>query len=74
MFENPKASCPVDTVYEYNARGKIPYVPVLRAPYYQWIGQRRDCTSNCAFHSAFSSHFVRVLILAQLGSFETYLD
>jgi betaine lipid synthase len=46
MFENPKASCPVDTVYEYNARGKIPYVPVLRAPYYQWIGQRRDCTKQ----------------------------
>lgn len=33
-------------VYEYNARGKIPYVPVLQAPYYQWIGKRRDFTSK----------------------------
>ncbi|CAM6035693.1 unnamed protein product [Sphagnum compactum] len=36
----------LEPVYEYNARGKIPYVPVLRAPYYQWIGQRRDCTKQ----------------------------
>jgi hypothetical protein len=40
-----KVWCPVDAVYEYNARGKIPYVPVLQAPYYQWIGRRRDYTS-----------------------------
>jgi len=27
-------------VYEYNGEGKIPYVPLLRAPYYIWIGQK----------------------------------
>jgi len=31
-------------VYEYNSRGKIPYLPVVKAPYYQWIGKRRDYT------------------------------
>jgi hypothetical protein len=33
-------------VYEYNSRGKIPYLPVIQAPYYQWIGKRRDYTST----------------------------
>ncbi|KAH9565685.1 hypothetical protein CY35_04G089900 [Sphagnum magellanicum] len=36
----------LEPVYEYNARGKIPYVPVLQAPYYQWIGRRRDYTKQ----------------------------
>mmetsp|Transcript_21887 Transcript_21887/g.60757 ORF Transcript_21887/g.60757 Transcript_21887/m.60757 type:complete len:700 (-) Transcript_21887:282-2381(-) len=27
-------------VYEYNSEGGIPYVPLLRAPYYIWIGQK----------------------------------
>lgn len=32
----------LETVYEYNSRGKIPYVPYLRAPFYIWVGRRRD--------------------------------
>jgi betaine lipid synthase len=31
-----------EPVYEYNARGNVPYLPYLQAPYYQWIGRRRD--------------------------------
>eukprot|EP00245_Coleochaete_scutata_P005726 TRINITY_DN1951_c0_g1_i1.p1 TRINITY_DN1951_c0_g1~~TRINITY_DN1951_c0_g1_i1.p1 ORF type:complete len:664 (-),score=144.25 TRINITY_DN1951_c0_g1_i1:680-2671(-) len=31
----------LEPMYEYNGRGKIPYVPYLRAPYYQWIGRIR---------------------------------
>jgi betaine lipid synthase len=27
-------------VYEYNGEGGIPYVPLLRAPYFIWIGQK----------------------------------
>eukprot|EP00850_Spirogloea_muscicola_P021425 SM000249S08236 [mRNA] locus=s249:17321:22871:+ [translate_table: standard] len=34
----------LEPVYEYNGRGKIPYVPYLRAPYYTWIGRRRENT------------------------------
>ncbi|KAJ7531111.1 hypothetical protein O6H91_14G032700 [Diphasiastrum complanatum] len=30
----------LEPVFEFNGRGKIPYVPVLRAPYYVWIGRR----------------------------------
>ncbi|CAI7858224.1 unnamed protein product [Closterium sp. NIES-54] len=33
----------LETVYEYNGQGKIPYVPYLRAPFYIWVGRRRDC-------------------------------
>mmetsp|Transcript_8248 Transcript_8248/g.30422 ORF Transcript_8248/g.30422 Transcript_8248/m.30422 type:complete len:746 (-) Transcript_8248:1595-3832(-) len=32
------------TVLEYNGRGSIPYVPLLKAPYYVWIG--RKCTED----------------------------
>eukprot|EP00270_Netrium_digitus_P017940 TRINITY_DN6727_c0_g1_i1.p1 TRINITY_DN6727_c0_g1~~TRINITY_DN6727_c0_g1_i1.p1 ORF type:complete len:684 (+),score=143.97 TRINITY_DN6727_c0_g1_i1:121-2172(+) len=32
----------LEPVYEYNGRGKIPYVPYLRAPFYIWIGRLRD--------------------------------
>lgn len=35
-----------NAVYEYNSRGKIPYVPIIQAPYFQWIGKRRDYTSK----------------------------
>ncbi|KAG0563546.1 hypothetical protein KC19_8G040100 [Ceratodon purpureus] len=35
-----------EPVYEYNSRGKIPYLPVIQAPYYQWIGKRRDYTKK----------------------------
>lgn len=35
-----------EPVYEYNSRGKIPYLPVVQAPYYQWIGRRRDYTKK----------------------------
>lgn len=33
-------------MYEYNSRGKIPYVPIIQAPYFQWIGKRRYYTSK----------------------------
>eukprot|EP00897_Mesotaenium_endlicherianum_P008660 jgi/Mesen1/7822/ME000417S07135 len=36
----------LEPVYEYNGRGKIPYVPYLRAPYYMWIGRHKGKASN----------------------------
>ncbi|BBN01909.1 betaine lipid synthase [Marchantia polymorpha subsp. ruderalis] len=30
-------------VFEFNARGKIPYVPYFQAPYYIWIGRPIKC-------------------------------
>ncbi|CAI7799319.1 unnamed protein product, partial [Closterium sp. NIES-54] len=29
--------------YEYNGRGGIPYVPYFQAPFFIWIGRRKDC-------------------------------
>eukprot|EP00271_Cylindrocystis_brebissonii_P006722 TRINITY_DN19505_c0_g1_i1.p1 TRINITY_DN19505_c0_g1~~TRINITY_DN19505_c0_g1_i1.p1 ORF type:complete len:708 (+),score=127.24 TRINITY_DN19505_c0_g1_i1:145-2268(+) len=32
----------LEPVFEYNSRGKIPYVPYLRAPFYLWIGRQKS--------------------------------
>ncbi|KAH6558747.1 hypothetical protein KP509_1Z048000 [Ceratopteris richardii] len=31
----------LDQVYEENSSGPIPYVPLLKAPYYIWLGRKR---------------------------------
>ncbi|CAI5471037.1 unnamed protein product [Closterium sp. Yama58-4] len=33
----------LEPLYEYNGRGGIPYVPYFRAPFFIWIGRRKDC-------------------------------
>lgn len=34
------------TVFEFNGKGSIPYVPWLQAPYYMWIGRKRNVKSE----------------------------
>lgn len=37
----PPLHCPLPTasrLWEFNGEGSIPYVPLLRAPYYVWVG------------------------------------
>lgn len=29
-------------VYEQNSQGSIPYVPLLKAPYYIWLGKAKQ--------------------------------
>lgn len=31
-------------VYEYNSSGAIPYVPLLKVPYYIWLGKTKSVT------------------------------
>ncbi|KAJ7518535.1 hypothetical protein O6H91_21G073200 [Diphasiastrum complanatum] len=36
----------IESVFEYNSSGRIPYVPLLKVPYYVWIGRRPDCEAD----------------------------
>lgn len=49
----------LEPVYEYNGRGRIPYVPRLRAPFYLWIGRHpgNKKTNSLRFPSIASDEF-----------------
>eukprot|EP00246_Nothoceros_aenigmaticus_P011666 TRINITY_DN3271_c0_g1_i2.p1 TRINITY_DN3271_c0_g1~~TRINITY_DN3271_c0_g1_i2.p1 ORF type:complete len:110 (+),score=18.44 TRINITY_DN3271_c0_g1_i2:83-412(+) len=32
----------LDQAYEYNSSGGIPYVPLLKVPYYIWLGKKKS--------------------------------
>lgn len=36
----------LEPVFEFNGKGSIPYVPWLQAPYYMWIGRKRNVKSS----------------------------
>lgn len=40
----------LERVYEVNDHGSIPYVPLLRAPYYIWVGRLPTIDKNGIFH------------------------